>query len=329
MATQFIFTISTDILAGQCDGDRLDEEIRQSAITIALDGVSTSGNVVTIDFKADLSAGEETILHGDTTGPAGGLVGSHSGEPLPDPETSNGVPKVYVDGPHEPDGKLLVTTTPSPGKGWKTYYTEAADHATNGRAKGVRLRLSLAGEDNASSNLAFNEPVFIHDGELNWSDSFGFDDTFSLSTVIPANTPVVNGGGTGNCNLVEVIPSSGMHVIVPAPGDGSHDIDLATAIPAPSSKSAGYFNADRETGVVTVSSSPGAAEFNLYDFQIEPFFIPVLGMGNSRKMFAVDAYQSEWISERWSLKLACNKVSTGAGELGGWLMVYRRNTTTF
>ena len=29
MATQFVFTISTDIVAGKCDTDRLDEELKE------------------------------------------------------------------------------------------------------------------------------------------------------------------------------------------------------------------------------------------------------------------------------------------------------------
>jgi hypothetical protein len=163
MATQFQFTISTDVIAGKADAGRLDQEIRDSSITIALEGVSIAGDTLTIDFKSNLSAGEETALHGDATGPAGGLVGNHSGEPLPDPSTEDGIPVVHLDSPNEVDGKLLVTPTPSPGKGWKTYYTSYGDHATNGRGKGIKLEAVLAGGDSASSDIDFIEPVWLHE----------------------------------------------------------------------------------------------------------------------------------------------------------------------
>ena len=328
MASQFIFTISTDILSANCNADRLDEEIRNSAITVALDGVKIVGDTVTIDFKADLSAGEETILDGDATGPAGGLIGSHSGVPLPDPLTENGVPVVHFDSPAEPDGKLLVTPTPSPGKGWKTYYTSAGDHASNGRGKGDVLRLTmLGGGDTVTSDISFIEPTFMHDGQITWDPAdFDDSDSFSVSLIMPA-TPLTSTPGTGNCNLVPV--GTGMNIIVPAAGDGSHTLDLATAVPVPSTAETGYFDADMTAGTLSFSATPGSANFNLFDFEIQTFFIPKILMGNPRGLFDVDAYQSEWVSQHWSVRLECTKASAGASNVTGWVMVYRRNTTTF
>jgi hypothetical protein len=328
MASQFIFTVSTDILSAKCDTDRLDEEIRNSAIVTALDGVQLVGDAVTIDFKADLSAGDETILHGDTTGPAGGLVGTHSGEPLPDPLTADGIPKVHLDSPEEIDGKLLVTPTPSPGKGWKTYYTSAGDHVTNGRGKGDELSLDMAGGgDTLVADITFNEPTFMHDGQITWNPAeFSHTDSFSVSLIMPA-TPLTSTPGTGNCNLAPV--GAGINIIVPAAGDGSHTLDLATAVPIPSTAQTGYFDADMTTGVLSFSSTPGNAKFNLFDFQIQTFFIPKIVMGNPRGVFDVDAYQSEWVSHHWSIRMECTKNSAGTANVCGWVMVYRRNTTTF
>lgn len=328
MASQFIYTVSSDISSAKCDTDRLDEEIRNSAISIALDGVRLSGDTVTIDFKADLSAGEETILDGGASGPAAGLVGSHSGEPLPDPMTANGVPKVHLDSPEERDGKLLVTPTPSPGKGWKTYYTSAGDHATNGRGKGDELCLDMAGGgDSLVADISFNEPTFMHDGQITWNPAdFDHTDSFSVSLIMPA-TPLTSTPGTGNCNLVPVGPS--MNIIVPAAGDGSHTLDLLTAVPVPSTAETGYFEADEAAGTLSFSSTPGGASFNLFDFQIQTFFIPKIVMGNPRGVFDVDAYQSEWVSNHWRIRMECTKNSSGAATVCGWVMVYRRNTTTF
>jgi hypothetical protein len=327
MATSFQFTISTDIVSGQCDTDRLEEDIQSSAITIALDSVTTVGDTVTIEFKADLSAGEETILHGDTTGPAGGLVGAHSGEPLPDPLSENGVPKVHIDAPEEVDGKLLVTPTPSPGKGWKTWYASSGDHASNGRGQGDVLNLSLtSGGGSSSVDISFNEPVWMHDGQVTWDPSiFDHNDFFSVSLVIPATT-LSSTPGVGNCNLFVV---TGGHIIIPAAGNGSHTVDLATAVPVPTTSGTGYFDVDTMTGEVTFSTTPGSAGYNLFDFTIETFFIPKVMTANPRGVFNVDAYQSEWVSERWAIRLAGTKSSANDGVLSGWVMVYRRNTTTF
>lgn len=225
---------------------------------------------------------------------------------------------------------MLVTPTPSPGPGWKTYFTEAGDDPTLGRGKGQRLRASMAGEDEATVDLSFNEPVWFHDGELSWnpSGSFNADDSFSLSIILPATEATPNPGNTGNCILVPYGPGN---VIIPAAGNGTHDIDLDQAVPVPSTEQKGYWDVNVTTGEVSFDPSHplGATGYNLLDFSIETFFIPSIGMGNPLGIFAVDAYQSDWVSDRWYLRLKVNKVSAGAGEVGGWLMVYRRHTTTF
>jgi hypothetical protein len=62
------------------DIDRLTLEIQQSAIVIALSSVTVLGAQADIDFKAELSSGDKTILDG--------IVASHTGEPLPSAEPS-------------------------------------------------------------------------------------------------------------------------------------------------------------------------------------------------------------------------------------------------
>jgi len=84
MASIFNYTISEDVISGKVDSDRLIQEIGLSAITIALDGVNVNGDALTVQFKADLPAADKTLLDGDTTNPCGGIIGNHSGLPLPD-----------------------------------------------------------------------------------------------------------------------------------------------------------------------------------------------------------------------------------------------------
>lgn len=54
--------------------DALTSEIQKSAIATALDYISTFGAVCSVFFKADLSAGDKTILDG--------VVSAHAGTPL-------------------------------------------------------------------------------------------------------------------------------------------------------------------------------------------------------------------------------------------------------
>lgn len=56
----------------------LGNEIRASAITKALDYITTNGPIVSIVFKETLSAPELLILDGGTTNPAGGLIALHN-----------------------------------------------------------------------------------------------------------------------------------------------------------------------------------------------------------------------------------------------------------
>lgn len=72
MATIFTYSIANDTLNGELAASALTNEIRANSITIALVGVSQSGDVLTIEFKANLSAAEETELNN--------IVAAHEGK---------------------------------------------------------------------------------------------------------------------------------------------------------------------------------------------------------------------------------------------------------
>lgn len=67
-----IFSISNDMTNGV--GDSLESEIRNSSIATALESISVIEDVLTILFKADLSAGDTTILNN--------LISNHSGNDI-------------------------------------------------------------------------------------------------------------------------------------------------------------------------------------------------------------------------------------------------------
>jgi len=87
--TTYTYSISADIISDKCAPDRLAQEVADSAIVTALEDVAVGGppnapdpDRLDVVFKAALSAGDKTLLDGDTADPAGGIIGNHSGEPL-------------------------------------------------------------------------------------------------------------------------------------------------------------------------------------------------------------------------------------------------------
>ena len=71
--TVYTYNLS-DFPNGKVNSDRLSQEIHASVITISLASIDTNSAGVMISFKADLSAGEKTILDA--------IVANHSGEDL-------------------------------------------------------------------------------------------------------------------------------------------------------------------------------------------------------------------------------------------------------
>jgi len=97
-ATKYTFSISQDLSAG-LESSTLENEIRDSAIITALDRIDTAGDVLDIWFKDVLSAGDKTILYGDITNPAGGLLAAHDSTPVIDDATQvevSNIPEVVT-----------------------------------------------------------------------------------------------------------------------------------------------------------------------------------------------------------------------------------------
>jgi hypothetical protein len=243
--------------------------------------------------------------------------------------------------PREPDGKTVVVVSPST-EGHMTWVVGAGDDLTptppaSGRGEGPLLDLTFTQAETQTIDMEFVEPVELHDGQMwytptgagNWENG----DTFSFSAIMP-KTDAVATPGAGNVTLVEVAPGAGVYVMIPsADSTGSHDIDLAQAVPVPALDSAGnpngYWDVDLTDSTVTPAKCPGKAEWNLFDVQIESFFLKRIPMGNPLGTFDIDVYKAEWISDRWKLRLSVTRVTTGAGpyRVGGWVMFFREKST--
>ena len=72
MSTRYTYSLQNDTLNGEIDLRSLHNTIVGSNITIVLEGVTLSGDSILIDFKADLSASEQSELLS--------LVQAHTGE---------------------------------------------------------------------------------------------------------------------------------------------------------------------------------------------------------------------------------------------------------
>jgi len=110
MASTFIYTISQDIPGGVFNSkisSRLYLLITENITTQLLE-ISSAGDTLTIRFITDLPAKDKTTLDGDTTNPAGGLVGqsadfievTHNAQPVADYEriivTADGIQSVTL-----------------------------------------------------------------------------------------------------------------------------------------------------------------------------------------------------------------------------------------
>lgn len=120
--------------------------------------------------------------------------------------------------------------------GTRLYIAGCGDDRTNGVGKGQRFE-----KEHGASGLSawmpwqFNDWVELGGGGC-WYKNAIFGDYICFRMYAPA-TSISENAGAGNCNIHE----SG--ILIPAGGDGSHDVDLETADAAiPLLTSGGYWN---------------------------------------------------------------------------------------
>lgn len=161
--------------------------------------------------------------------------------------------------------------------GTRLYIAGCGDHRTNGVGKGSRFEL-----EHSTSGLSswyewqFNDWVELGGGGM-WYKNAVFGDYIAFRLYAPA-TEVVANAGAGNCNIVS-------NVLVPAAGNGSHDVDLETSdkfvpliVPG-----TGYWNWDYpDTGRGECTAAPsGNGNCNLLniDYPIHTYVadVPLLG----------------------------------------------------
>ena len=90
--TQYTYDVTTEFPGGKVNPGTLQTEIQASGIVTAIERIDTAGGAlslgtltggsIAIVFKDALSAGDVTVLDGDATGPAGGLIAAHNNSPV-------------------------------------------------------------------------------------------------------------------------------------------------------------------------------------------------------------------------------------------------------
>ncbi len=225
------------------------------------------------------------------------------------------------------DGRQIVAPTQAPD-GWRTFLTGASDDpknpsGVNGSGQPILLKFNEPKTDETEISLA--APIFLHNGWLIREGQWSVEDRFSLFVQMPATKFDVD--GAKDVTFVEIVPGSGIGIWIPAiPGTGTHEFDQKKAIPVPYNpiiQGAGKWNLDEETSDV-LPIFGGNGPVMLISDDVISYFAKNIDLGSD---FYSDADQSEWVSQKWKLKLQVTRSSQGSASIAGRLFTYRRSTT--
>lgn len=244
------------------------------------------------------------------------------------PRTADGTPLSALDAPREIDKKPVMVMSPAT-EGTFTWLSSRGDDLSptppaSGRGNGTQALLVWDGSPGEGLTkeveLQYCEPVELHDGHVSWSSEFDFEDAWSISVRMPATVATENVGGTGNCNLVDL---GGYYLIVPAAGNGTHDIDYDQAVPIPAD-GPGYWDIDERWSENVTPNAGGTGRYNFLTISIEMFFCKNMDCGDAMRRWDLDAYKAEWISKKWKLCFQATRAAAEvAGKIGGYLMIFR------
>lgn len=228
----------------------------------------------------------------------------------------------------EPDRRMVVVNFPADEGSFMWICGRGDDLDTGTRGTGTKIAVAFddvqrTEVETKSVDLGFVEQVQLHDGQLfvrsaaEWGDA----DEWDFGIVMPATDVVENPTSTGNAIIVDG------YLVVPADGDGTHDVDLAEAVPVPADGD-GCWDYDAILDVLVPSLTPGEAGWHVLLVPVAPYFMRSVPIPwHSKGLFDFDAYKAERVAKRWRLRLTVRKASSGPGTLAGWLVVFREKVT--
>lgn len=113
--TQYVYSVADDTLNGSVDVSALQTQVNENtSITIAVDHINSTGDVIDVYMSAELSGGEETELES--------TIAAHDGTPIIDPDIVE-LDSKYVDS----DYVLKVQTQPVSGDSINYYSPNLCD----------------------------------------------------------------------------------------------------------------------------------------------------------------------------------------------------------
>ena len=210
-------------------------------------------------------------------------------------------------------------------------FTSRADHATNGRMLGDRFVASRADAgDNSAFEFGFNDWVVLAGGILRFKNA-GFGDWVRYEITAPASPTPPTSGGAFNCKRVEIIPSSGLYMIVPATAgvDATHYLDLADGtkwVPIPAQKRDegtkrrkpdGYWEwSYPDTGKGALIAKPNKdGWWNIFEFPVDPvarFVVDMLLLGDgSDSVGRGEALRPQVILPHWKHRVVLHNENGG------------------
>jgi hypothetical protein len=221
--------------------------------------------------------------------------------------------------PRQQDGSPYVSPCMFPS-GVYLYITGAGDGENIG--DGQEFIVSSEVEEDKVVEFQFLDWVLIAGGAL-LPVGVQQGDWASMGVYCPATPVTPNGGGTGNCNVVEGI-------IVPAAGDGAFDVDLGQANPVLTPLKDGYWDWDfPNTGKGTVSmGDPGKAAAHLIaaDYPLARFVNKVPLIREEHLEFTIPAIEPKIMLPHWKGKVTVHN-SGHTGLKVGWYLTTARVRT--
>ena len=180
--------------------------------------------------------------------------------------------EVAIKGVSVEEGRLMQANN-AVALGYTLYITGESDNLTTGAfGGGDPLKFNSS---NATRYLQLKSHFFGLGAKAIASSTCSLDHYFDGTMIAPATTHEVL--ETGDYNKVEVVPSSGLYIFVPAaPGTGAYSLDLTAKITntdilkttmVPSTGNAGFFDYDSETNVITPNLTQTGG-YNAYSFDV-------------------------------------------------------------
>lgn len=232
--------------------------------------------------------------------------------------------------PRTSDGKPVVLVNLFPGDVLLNYCGRG-DGA--GIGNGTPFTAQQVGNGATVVEWSFLDWVYIAGGGFSWRNA-GPGDHVSMSVYAPAtSTSAADPANTGNCNRVHL--GGGLYRVDPANGDGTHNVDVSSAVLVPSFDPDGnrtgqwdWSEPDTGKGTATPAETPGAGAYAVYEFPntLQTFVREVPILASHTVDVTIPAIKIKKLLPHWKMKLTLNVASGATVDFAWWLVLGRKRT---